>query len=167
MTRLAAARSYGATHTGTGASDVPATIRDILGDGVDYAFEAVGSARTAATALAAVRGTGTACLVGIAPMGTDLAVPAHDFFFSEKKLIGSYMGSGQAREDIAQFARLYQQGRLLLDEMVTDVIPFERINEGFEAMTSGDVTRIVVAMPAASDTPVRGGARPDTAEAVR
>ena len=140
---------------------------ELLGDGVDYAFEAVGSARTAATALAAVRGTGTACLVGIAPMGTELAVPAHDFFFTEKKLIGSYMGSGQAREDIAQFVRLYQQGRLMLDEMVTEVIPFDRINEGFEAMTSGEVTRIVVAMPTASDDPARPDVRLDAVEATR
>ena len=165
--RLEAARSYGATHTVNGASDVPAEIRELLGDGVDYAFEAVGSARTAATALAAVRGTGTACLVGIAPMGTELAVPAHDFFFTEKKLIGSYMGSGQAREDIAQVARLYQQGRLMLDEMVTEVIPFDRINEGFEAMTSGEVTRLVVARPTASDDPARPDVRLDAVEATR
>ncbi|MGV7813221.1 alcohol dehydrogenase, partial [Mycobacterium kansasii] len=79
--------------------------------------------------------------------------------------IGSYMGSGQAREDIAQFARLYQQGRLMLDEMVTEVIPFDRINEGFEAMTSGEVTRIVVAMPTASDDPARPDVRLDAAEA--
>lgn len=150
--RLKAARRYGATHTVNAAEDVPATVRELLGDGVDYAFEAVGSARTAATALAVARPTGTACLVGIAPDGTQLALPASDFFFSEKRLIGSYMGSGQAREDITQFARLYQQGRLLLDEMVTEVIDFEQINEGFEAMKSGDVTRIVVAMPNRSKT---------------
>ncbi|ANY23570.1 Zn-dependent alcohol dehydrogenase [Gordonia terrae] len=152
--RLKAAHQYGATHTVNGAGDVRAEIAELLGDGVDYAFEAVGSARTAATALAIARATGTACLVGIAPDGTDVPVPAADFFFSEKRLIGSYMGSGQAREDIGQFARLYQQGRLLLDEMVTDVIGFEAINEGFEAMKSGDVTRIVVAMPTRSETEV-------------
>lgn len=146
--RLEAARGYGATHVINGATDVPAAIREILGDGVDYAFEAVGSARTAQTALAAVRSTGTATLVGIAPDGTDLQIPAHEFFFFEKKLIGSYMGSGQAQEDITQFARLYLQGRLLLDEMVTKVIPFDQINEGFEAMKSGDVTRIVVDLTA-------------------
>nr|WP_239072008.1 Zn-dependent alcohol dehydrogenase [Amycolatopsis sp. SID8362] len=142
--RLEAARSYGATHVINGASDPVAELHRLLGDGVDYAFEAVGSARTAATALALVRPTGTACLVGIAPGGTEISVPALDFFFQEKRLIGSYMGSGQAREDIAQFARLYQQGRLLLDEMVTRVIPFAEITKGFEAMTSGGVTRIVV-----------------------
>lgn len=141
--RLAAARTYGATHVVNGAADVPAEIREALGDGVDYAFEAVGSARTAATALAVLRATGTACLVGIAPDGTELTLPAADFFFGEKRLVGSYMGSGQAREDIAQFARLYLQGRLLLDEMVTDVIPFRAIDKGFEAMRSGEVTRIV------------------------
>ncbi len=130
-----------------------AAVRALLGDGVDYSFEAVGSARTAATALDVVRATGTACLVGIAPEGTELTLPASDFFFGEKRLIGSYMGSGQAREDIAQFARLYQQGRLLLDEMVTEVIDFDRINEGFEAMKSGEVTRIVVAMPIRSGNP--------------
>jgi S-(hydroxymethyl)glutathione dehydrogenase/alcohol dehydrogenase len=143
--RLKAARTYGATHViNGGEGDTVEDLHRLLGDGVDYAFEAVGSARTAQTALALARATGTACLVGIAPMGTELSVPALDFFFQEKRLIGSYMGSGQAREDIAQFARLYQQGRLLLDEMVTRVIPFAEINEGFELMKSGDVTRIVV-----------------------
>lgn len=143
--RLKAARTYGATHViNGGEGDTVEELHRLLGDGVDYAFEAVGSARTAQTALALVRPTGTACLVGIAPAGSEISVPAHDFFFLEKRLIGSYMGSGQAREDIAQFARLYQQGRLLLDEMVTRVIPFAEINEGFEAMKSGDVTRIVV-----------------------
>ncbi|MEU3010479.1 zinc-binding dehydrogenase [Nocardia asteroides] len=141
--RLAAARAYGATHVVHGGGDVAAEIRELLADGVDYAFEAVGSARTAATALAVLRATGTACLVGIAPDGTDLTVPAADFFFGEKRLVGSYMGSGQAREDIAQFARLYLQGRLLLDEMVTEVIPFRDVVQGFEAMKSGEVTRIV------------------------
>ncbi|PXX58478.1 alcohol dehydrogenase/S-(hydroxymethyl)glutathione dehydrogenase/alcohol dehydrogenase [Nocardia tenerifensis] len=141
--RLAAARTYGATHTVHGASDVPAEIKDLLGDGVDYAFEAVGSARTAATALSVLRATGTACLVGIAPDGTELTLPASDFFFGEKRLIGSYMGSGQAHEDITQFARLYLQGSLLLDEMVSDVIPFRALDKGFEAMKSGEVTRIV------------------------
>ncbi|MFD5179719.1 Zn-dependent alcohol dehydrogenase [Nocardia sp. NPDC058379] len=141
--RLAAARTYGATHVVNGAADVPAEIQRLLGDGVDYAFEAVGSARTAATALAVLRATGTACMVGIAPDGTDLVLPAWNFFFSEKRLIGSYMGSGQAQEDIAQFARLYLQGRLLLDEMVSDVIPFHDVGKGFEAMKSGEVTRIV------------------------
>lgn len=143
--RLAAARSYGATHVvDASVPDVPGEVRSLLGDGVDYAFEAVGSARTAATALAVVRPAGTACLVGIAPSGAELVLPPSDFFFSEKKLIGSYMGSGQARDDIRQLARLYQQGRLLLDEMVSGRIPFAEINEGFEAMASGDVTRIVV-----------------------
>jgi S-(hydroxymethyl)glutathione dehydrogenase/alcohol dehydrogenase len=147
--RLEAARGYGATHTiNGGAGDAVAELHRLLGDGVDYAFEAVGSARTAETALALVRPTGTACLVGIAPMGTELAVPALDFFFQEKRLIGSYMGSGQAREDITQLARLYQQGRLLLDEMVTRVVPLAEINEGFEQMRSGDVTRIVVDLQA-------------------
>ncbi|WP_020416061.1 Zn-dependent alcohol dehydrogenase [Amycolatopsis sp. ATCC 39116] len=143
--RLTAARGYGATHVINGADGDPvAELHRLLGDGVDYSFEAVGSAGTAATALALVRPTGTACLVGIAPDGARLSIPASDFFFAEKRLIGSYMGSGQARQDIGQLARLYQQGRLLLDEMVTRVIPFADINEGFTAMKSGDVTRIVV-----------------------
>ncbi|SFW86338.1 zinc-binding dehydrogenase [Amycolatopsis australiensis] len=143
--RLEAARGYGATSViNSAAGDVVAELHRLLGDGVDYSFEAVGSARTAATALALLRPTGTACLVGIAPDGTDISVPAADFFFQEKRLIGSYMGSGHARQDILQLARLYRQGRLLLDEMVTRVIPFGEINEGFEAMKSGDVTRVVV-----------------------
>jgi S-(hydroxymethyl)glutathione dehydrogenase/alcohol dehydrogenase len=143
--RLKAARTYGATHViNGGEGDTVEELHRLLGCGVDYAFEAVGSAHTAQTALALLRPTGTACLVGIAPMGTKLSLPAVDFWYQEKKVIGSYMGSGQAREDIVQFARLYQQGRLLLDEMVSLTIPFAEISEGFEAMRSGAVTRVVV-----------------------
>lgn len=143
--RLKAARTYGATHVINGGDgDTVAHLHRLVGDGVDYAFEAVGSAATARTALALLRPTGTACLVGIAPMGTEISLPAMDFWYQEKKVIGSYMGSGQARDDIAQFARLYQQGRLLLDEMVTRVVPFAELNQGFEQMRSGAVTRVVV-----------------------
>ncbi|GAB7006423.1 Zn-dependent alcohol dehydrogenase [Nocardioides sp. AN3] len=142
--RLAAARRFGATHAINGGGDPVAELRGLLGDGVDYAFEAVGSARTAETALRLLRPTGTACLVGVAPVGTELSIPVMDFWLEEKRLIGSYMGSGHARQDILELAQLYRHGRLQLDEMVSSIVPFAAINDGFEAMRRGDVTRIVV-----------------------
>lgn len=143
--RLESAKRYGATHAiNTAGQDPVAAVDAVLPGGVEYAFEAVGSARTAETALSVLRAGGTACLVGIAPEGTNLSVSAAAFFFAEKRLIGSYMGSSHIHQDIAEYSRLYAQGSLLLDEMVSDVIRLEAINEGFIAMRSGGVTRIVV-----------------------
>jgi len=39
---------------------------------------------------------------------------------------------------------LYMQGRLNLDDLVSQRIPLDAINEGFAAMTGGEVARSVI-----------------------
>jgi S-(hydroxymethyl)glutathione dehydrogenase/alcohol dehydrogenase len=39
---------------------------------------------------------------------------------------------------------MYLDGRLMLDEMVSARISLEEINQGFEAMKAGSVTRSVI-----------------------
>lgn len=145
--RLAAARSFGATATINGSREqIRDEVRAIVPTGVDYSFEAVGSSHTAALALDALRPGGTATIVGIAPDGASISVPASAFFFDEKRLIGSYMGSSRLRGDLPEYARLYVTGALLLDELVSEVVSLENINHGFELMRSGATTRVVVDM---------------------
>lgn len=144
--RLRAARSYGATAVVDAGEreDVLRAVHEIAPGGVDFAFEAVGSARTAETATAIVRPGGTATIVGIAPPGTTLQIPAEALFFEEKRIIGSYLGSSLMHSDVREYASLYQHGALLLDEMVTEVLPLGMIDDGFELMRHGKATRVVV-----------------------
>ena len=53
------------------------------------------------------------------------------------------MGSNQFKADVPRYLELYRQGRLLLDEMVTERVTLAGINEGFDALGSGAAMRVV------------------------
>ena len=54
------------------------------------------------------------------------------------------MGSNRFRDDVPKFVELYRQGRLMLDELVSERLPLDRINEGFDHMRAGAVARCVI-----------------------
>ena len=62
--KLALAQEVGATHAVRGDGDVPADVRAIVPDGVDYAFEAIGLLPTIELMPALLARGGTAVLVG-------------------------------------------------------------------------------------------------------
>jgi S-(hydroxymethyl)glutathione dehydrogenase/alcohol dehydrogenase len=106
----------------------------------------VGNARTVEQAFAMLGPGGTATVVGMVPESTPISISGPELFLKEKRLQGSFMGSNQFKVDIPRYVNLYLQGRLLLDEMVSDRLPFDRINEGFALLGAGHATRVVVDM---------------------
>ncbi len=143
--KLARARTFGATDTINNSSgDADQQIGELLGGsgGVDYAFEAIGTKATCELAFALLRPGGTATLIGVPPAGK-LELPTGDFL-RERRLQGSLMGSVRFRQDVPYFLDLYRSGRLKLDELVSNRITLEEINEGYEAITDGSVARSVV-----------------------
>ena len=54
------------------------------------------------------------------------------------------MGSNQFRTDMPRFIDMYLDGRLLLDEMVSEHLPLDRINDGYASMQRGENARTVV-----------------------
>lgn len=143
--KLAMARSLGATHlVNPAAGDVVDGVIDLTGGlGVDHAIEAVGSASTVEAAFAMLRRGGTATVVGLIPPGNRISLPA-DGFYWEKKLQGSVMGSNRFRIDTPRYVGMYLDGRLNLDDMVTERLQLDRINEGFAAMRTGRVARSLI-----------------------
>jgi S-(hydroxymethyl)glutathione dehydrogenase/alcohol dehydrogenase len=77
------------------------------------------------------------------PLGTNIELPGVEFLF-EKKLQGSSMGSNRFRQDMPRYIELYLDGRLKLDELVSARISLEEVNDGFAALTRGDVARSVI-----------------------
>jgi len=69
-------------------------------------------------------------------------------FLMEKKLQGSNMGSNRFRQDMPRYIELYLDGRLKLDELVSARIGLDDINEGFAALTRGEVARSVIVFDA-------------------
>jgi S-(hydroxymethyl)glutathione dehydrogenase / alcohol dehydrogenase len=143
--KLEKALGFGASHTVNARSvDAVAAVREIAHGGVDYSFEAVGHAATVEQAFAMLGPGGTATVVGMVPESTPISISGPELFLKEKRLQGSFMGSNQFKVDIPRYVDLYLQGRLLLDEMVSDRLPFRQINEGFARLGAGHATRVVV-----------------------
>ena len=146
--KLETAQQLGATATvnATTTDNVVDAVRELSGGGVDYSFEAIGRKETAEQAFAALDLGGTATIVGMVPDATKLEITGMDLL-SEKKLQGSMMGSNQFRTDIPRLLAMYQDGRLDLDSMVTRTLTLEEVNDGYELMKQGAVSRSVISFP--------------------
>jgi S-(hydroxymethyl)glutathione dehydrogenase/alcohol dehydrogenase len=142
--KLELAQEMGATHV-VDASKVDAVqaVKEITGDGVHHAFEAVGMKVTAEQSFQMLRKGGQATVIGMIPIGTQIEIHGVELLY-EKTLTGSNMGSNQFRTDMPRYVDMYLSGRLMLDEMVSKKISLEQINEGFEDMKQGNVARSVI-----------------------
>jgi S-(hydroxymethyl)glutathione dehydrogenase / alcohol dehydrogenase len=118
-------------------------VKELTGGGVDYSFEAIGLKATAEQAFNMLDVGGTATVIGMVPSKTTIEVRGMDLL-SEKKLQGSMMGSNQFRTDMPNMVRMYLDGRLKIDEMVSARLRLEDVNDGYDAMKRGEVARQVI-----------------------
>ena len=87
------ASRLGATHViDPGGGDPAAQIREIVGDGVDYAFEALGSADVAEQAFRSVRDGGTTVLIGQPAIGIKAGFDVYTATQFEHTILGSNLG---------------------------------------------------------------------------
>jgi S-(hydroxymethyl)glutathione dehydrogenase/alcohol dehydrogenase len=141
--KLERALARGATHAVDATLERPArAVRELADGGVDFAFEVVGRQESIRLAWDALRPGGTAVVVGLAPRGVDAAVPAIDLL-SEKTLRGSFYGSGNPAEEIAQLALLVAENRFDVASTVSDLTDLAGINAAFERMRRGEGARTV------------------------
>ena len=143
-TKLAMALEFGATDvvdaSGGGAVQ---KVLDLTGDGVDYSFEAIGTKGTTEQSFEMLRPGGTATIIGMIPEGTKIELDGSSFL-RERKIQGSSMGSNRFRIDMPRYIEFYLQGRLKLDEMVTQRLNLDQINKAFDDMREGHVARSVI-----------------------
>jgi S-(hydroxymethyl)glutathione dehydrogenase/alcohol dehydrogenase len=124
--------------------DARKQVLELTGGGVEIAFEAIGTAETARQAVGMVRKGGTAVLVGVVPVGTQVEVHAAELVLRGKSVVGCLMGSNRFRVDMPRYVDLYLRGQLKLDEMITARLPLEGVNEALESMRKGTAARSVL-----------------------
>jgi len=130
----------GATAVGT-PDDAAALIAEATGDGVDVVVEAVGSAKVIASCLEHVTRGGAVVSVGLPHPSAELTVPALQFAGAGKRLLGSYMGDAVPERDIPLYLEHWRAGKLPVELLYTDTKPLREINEGLDALASGQVVR--------------------------
>lgn len=144
--KLELARKFGATHT------VNSTVRDpleaileVTPRGVDHAFEMIGLAQTCRLAIDAARVGGCVYVIGLQKPGVSIPIyPWDDLLAGQKRIIGVTMGASNPRKDIPMYARMYLDGRLNLDDLVSREIALHEINDAYAALERGEVARNVI-----------------------
>ena len=144
--KLKAATVFGATHTvNPDEEDARTAVRALTqGRGADYVFVTVGSTKAVEQSFTLARNGGTICIVGMPPSGATAAFEPVNLADGAQKLIGSKMGSTRLQVDTPQLVGLYQQGRLKLDELITNRYPLAEINEAVTAIRNGEALRNVI-----------------------
>ena len=142
--KLDAARRQGATHVVDGACpDAVAEISGITGGGADHAFEVVGAPAAIRLAWDVLAPGGTAVVVGVAPSGAEVALPALEFL-SEKSIRGSYFGSADPAQSLPGLVGLVRDGRLRVADVVSHVIDLDGVPAALERLRRGEGRRSVV-----------------------
>jgi len=141
-----AALHNGATHVvdPSGDADPVAAVRGLSGGrGADYAFEVIGTAATVRQAVDSTRPGGTAVMVGVPKLGTDVSIPAMTVL-EEKKILGCVYGGAQVRRDFPRLISLVEHGKLDVGGMVTRTMHLHEVNDAIKAMQDGEVIRSVL-----------------------
>jgi len=141
--REALARKFGLTHFLDGKDSVQKII-DLTGGGADYSFECIGNVEVMRQALECChRGWGVSVIIGVAGAGQEIRTRPFQLV-TGRVWKGTAFGGARGRTDVPKIVDWYMEKKINIDDLITHVLPLERINEGFDLMHRGESIRSVV-----------------------
>ncbi|MGZ0712636.1 alcohol dehydrogenase catalytic domain-containing protein (plasmid) [Coraliomargarita sp. W4R53] len=143
---LELAVEFGATHTIKSGPGLADQVRKIVPNGADFAFEAIGRPDTIALMPSTLQRGGTAVIVGLPPQDRPVPLDALALAEEGKSLLGSNYGSTVPARDFPMLARLYLDGKLPIDRLITNRFSLDEVNSAFDLMRSGAKGRSVLVM---------------------
>jgi NDMA-dependent alcohol dehydrogenase len=88
---------------------------------------------------------GTVVTTAIAPMSQeDVKLSLFELTLFNKEIKGTVFGSGSPRAAIPELLRLYQNGKIKLDELITARYTLDQINDGYRDMRDGKNIRGII-----------------------
>lgn len=147
----AVARAFGATDfldgsTLTGDGELVEAVHALgLPHGVDHAFECVGHPALIRQAIDLLDWGGQCVLLGVPKLGTEASFVVNTLY-NDRSILGCRYGSTRPHHDIPMLVGLYLDGRLQLDEMVSQVYELAEVDQALEDMRAGHLNRAVFAL---------------------
>jgi S-(hydroxymethyl)glutathione dehydrogenase / alcohol dehydrogenase len=145
--RRGTAEKFGMTHFVNPSEvqgDLVPYLVDLTKGGADYSFECIGNVKVMRQALeCAHRGWGQSIIIGVAGAGQEIATRPFQLV-TGRVWKGTAFGGARGRTDVPRIVDWYMEKRINIDDLITHVLPFDRINEGFELMRRGESIRTVV-----------------------
>jgi S-(hydroxymethyl)glutathione dehydrogenase/alcohol dehydrogenase len=142
------AGEFGATHAFSSIEEATDFAQSITnGQGADATIITIGVVKGehVAASLASIRKAGTVVLTGLGDItAAGAPIALGDLTLMQKRLQGSLFGESNPRFDIPNLLRMYQQGRLKLDELVTREYTLDQVGEAYEDMHAGKNIRGII-----------------------
>jgi S-(hydroxymethyl)glutathione dehydrogenase/alcohol dehydrogenase len=142
--KLERALRHGATDAvDASGGDTAEQVLTLTDGGVDHAFEVVGAPETIRLAWDVLRPGASAVVVGLAPNGAHVSLPAIEFL-SEKSIKGCYYGSANVAVELPHLAGLVADGRLEVGDVVSHFTDLDGVNDALDRLRGGEGARTVV-----------------------
>ncbi len=147
----AVARQFGATdfldgsaHAGDG--ELVAAVKELgLPNGADHVFECVGHPALIRTAIDLLDWGGQCILLGVPRFGTEASFMVASMY-NDKSILGCRYGTTRPHHDIPMYIGFYLDGRLMLDEMVSQVYDLADVHQALDDLHHGKLNRGVLAL---------------------
>jgi S-(hydroxymethyl)glutathione dehydrogenase/alcohol dehydrogenase len=124
--------------------DLVAQLVDLTRGGADYAFECVGNVKLMRQALECChKGWGECIIIGVAGAGEEITTRPFQLV-TGRVWRGTAFGGARGRRDVPKIVDWYMAGKINIDDLITHVLPLERINEAFDLMHDGRSIRAVI-----------------------
>lgn len=148
--KLDAARDFGATDCVL-ASDPEARAQVVAltdGRGAEYVFVTVGAVVAYEQALGLCAPGGAIIMAGMTGNDDYMRLNPMMVAYQEQRLLGSKMGGTVLRRDIPRLIDYYRQGRLKLDELISNRYRLDQINDAIADTAKGGTRRNVIVFDA-------------------
>jgi S-(hydroxymethyl)glutathione dehydrogenase/alcohol dehydrogenase len=117
---------------------------DITKGGADYSFECIGNVNVMRQALECChKGWGVSVIIGVAGAGEEIRTRPFQLV-TGRVWKGSAFGGARGRTDVPTIVDWYMEGKINIDDLITHVMPLEKINQAFDLMHQGESIRSVV-----------------------
>lgn len=136
--KLALARELGATGAYTPAEVVEREVR------AEVVVEAVGSARAFESAVAATAPGGVTVTVGLPSPEARASISPLSLVAQGRSIVGSYLGSAVPSRDIPEYVRMWREGRLPVEKLISARIGLDDINRAMDELAAGHALRQVI-----------------------
>ncbi|CDZ76893.1 S-(hydroxymethyl)glutathione dehydrogenase [Legionella massiliensis] len=124
--------------------DLVAYLVELTKGGADYSFECVGNVQLMRQALECChKGWGVSTIIGVAGAGQEIATRPFQLV-TGRVWKGSAFGGARGRTDVPKIVDWYMDGKINIDDLITHVMPIEKINDAFNLMHEGESIRTVV-----------------------
>ncbi len=124
--------------------DLVAYLVDLTKGGADYSFECIGNVNIMRQALECChKGWGVSVILGVAAAGEVIKTRPFQLV-TGRVWKGSAFGGARGRTDVPKIVDWYMDGKINVDDLITHVMPIEKINDAFDLMHKGESIRSVV-----------------------